>query len=82
VTGIDRSDGDCFNTLFEVQCKVRKGVPSYLRAWLDGIVATAVPRGRIGLVVWKEAGRGHPDDDALVVLRLKDWVELHGTVHE
>lgn len=78
MTGIDRGDGDVFNALFEAQCKVRRGQPSYLREWLSGIVATATAKGRIGIVIWKEAGRGHPDDDALVVLRLKDWIDLHG----
>lgn len=78
VTGIDRGDGDVFNAMFEAQCKVRGGQPSYLREWLSGIVATAKARGRIGIVIWKESGPGHPDGEALVVLRLSDWVELHG----
>jgi len=79
VTGMDRADGDCFNALFEAQCKVRRGQPSYLREWLKGIVETARAKNRIGIVIWKEAGRGHSDDDALVVLRLKDWIDLHGS---
>lgn len=81
VTGIDRDDGDAFNDMFEAQCKVRKGQPAYLRDWLAGIVATAQPRNRIGIVIWKEAGRGkgREDDEALVILRLKDWQDLHGT---
>lgn len=78
VTGIDRGDGDVFNELFEVQCKVRKGQPSYLREWLSGIVATAKARGRVGIVIWKESGTGRPDSEALVVLRLADWIDLHG----
>jgi hypothetical protein len=78
VTGIDRGDGDAFTELFEVQCKLRRGQPSYLRDWLSGIVSSATPRGRIGVVVWKEPGRGREDDDALVVLRLRDWIDLHG----
>lgn len=78
VTGIDRGDGDAYNAMFEAQCKLRKGVPSYLREWLDGIVASAAARDRVGVVVWKEPGTGRPDDDALVVMRWKDFVELHG----
>lgn len=78
VTGLDRGDGDVFTPMFEIQCKVRKGQPSYLREWLAGIVQTATDRNRIGVVVWKESGRGRPDGEALVVLRLKDWVALHG----
>ncbi len=76
VTGIDRGDGDAFNTMFEAQCKLRQGQPGYLREWLRGIVATATERGRIGIVIWKEPGK--KDDDALVVLRLRDWADLHG----
>ena len=79
VTGIERGDGDCFNALFEVQCKKRQGQPTYLRDWLDGIVATASTRDRIGIVVWKESGKGRPDDEALVILRLADWEALHGS---
>jgi hypothetical protein len=78
VTGLDRGDGDAFTERFEVQCKLRRGQPSYLRAWLDGIVRSATTRGRIGIVVWKEPGRGREDADALVVLRLCDWLAVHG----
>lgn len=80
VTGLDRGDGDAFTDMFEIQCKVRNGQPSYLREWLHGIVTTAAARGRIGVVVWKEPGRGHDDDDALVVMRWRDFVDLHGDV--
>jgi hypothetical protein len=82
VTGIDRNDGDCFNALFEVQCKKRAGQPAYLREWLAGIVETAKAKGRIGFVIWKEPGKGRPDDDALVVLTLRDWEQLHGSLNE
>jgi hypothetical protein len=78
VTGMDRGDGDAFTEMFEYQCKLRQGQPSYLREWLSGIVGTATARNRIGVVIWKEPGAGRPDDDALVVLRLKDWTDLHG----
>lgn len=78
VTGIDRGDGDSFNAMFELQCKLRDGIPDYLKAWLRDIVATATKRNRIGLVVWKERGRGRDDDDALVIMRWKDFVDLHG----
>jgi hypothetical protein len=80
VTGIDRHDGDVFTDMFEIQCKVRQGQPSYLKAWLAGIVKTATERQKIGIVIWKESGTGFPDSEALVVLRLSDWVDLHGAV--
>ena len=66
--------------MFEVQCKLRNGQPSYLKDWLAGIVATAKTRGKVGIVVWKEPGRGKDDGDALVVMRLRDFVDLHGNV--
>lgn len=78
VTGIDRGDGDAFTEMFEIQCKLRAGQPSYLKDWLSGIVATASSRSRIGVIVWKEPGKGKPDDEALVILRLRDWLDLHG----
>jgi len=81
VTGIDRSDGDAYTNMFEVQCKIRNGQPSYLREWLRGIVATASARGKVGVVVWKQPGRGRNDDDALVIMRWKDFVDLHGSDH-
>jgi hypothetical protein len=76
VTGIDRHGADVEHPLFNYQCKLRRGQPSYLREWLSGIVGTATEAGRIGIVIWKEPGR--KDDEALVVLRLKDWQDLHG----
>ena len=78
VTGIDRHGADVECEMFSIQVKLRKGQPAYLREWLDGICASAETRERIGVVVWKQPGRGRNDDDALVVLRLKDWVALHG----
>lgn len=60
---------------FDIQCKRRKGQPSYLREWLDGITGTAARRGKIGIVVWKHTGSQFTDDEALVVLRFKDWVD-------
>ena len=39
---------------FVYQAKLRRGLPSYLRTWVDGIVETAKRKGAIGLVVWKQ----------------------------
>jgi hypothetical protein len=78
VTGCDRNDGDVFSQRFELQCKCRGGQPTYLLEWLKGICATATARGRLGVVVWKQAGRGYDDADALVVLRWQDFVTLVG----
>ena len=61
---------------FVYQAKLRKGVPSYLRDWLRGIVAAGERSGTTGIVVWKAPGAR--DDDAVVVLRLADWQAWHG----
>ena len=61
---------------FVYQAKLRRGLPSCLRDWLRGIVAAGERSGTTGVVVWK-APRAL-DDDAVVVLRLKDWQALHG----
>ncbi len=62
--------------MFSYQIKSRNGQPGYLRDWLDGIKATAARVGKTGVVIWQEPRR--PDRDALVVLRLADWIDLHG----
>ena len=71
--------------MFEVQAKLRAGQPAYLKRWLREICASANKRERIGIVVWKEpgtaGGRGSSDDNALVVMRFKDFVDLHGEVY-
>ena len=55
-------------------------MPSYLRDWLRGIVGRPSERhswiSAQGVVVWKAPNAR--DDDAVVVLRLKDWEALHG----
>ena len=61
---------------FVYQAKLRRGVPSYMRSWLRGIVEAGERHGSIGVVVWKPPRAR--DDDALVVLRLRDWQDLHG----
>lgn len=76
VTG-ERAGADCQTEMFAYQIKSRGRQPEYLRDWLDGIKCAARD-GRIGVVIWQ--GPRRPDDDALVVLRFKDWVDLHGLV--
>lgn len=75
VTG-ERDGADFANAMFCAQVKLRRGQPDYLRDWLDGIVQAAQASNRVGFVIWKQPGKR--DDDALVVLRLKDWCDLHG----
>ena len=62
---------------FVYQCKLRRGMPSYLRDWLKGIVAAGERSdGATGVVIWKAPNAR--DDDAVVVLRLRDWADWHG----
>ena len=62
---------------FVYQAKLRRGMPSYLRSWLSGIVAAGKRHGgSTGVVIWKAPGAR--DDDAVVVLRLRDWQDWHG----
>ena len=52
-------------------------MPSYLKDWLRGIVAAGERKGgSTGVVVWKAPNAR--DDDAVVVLRLRDWQDWHG----
>jgi hypothetical protein len=77
VTGV-RAGADCETAMFAYQVKSRHGQPRYLREWLAGIKLTGSRAGQIGVVVWQEPRR--PDRDALVVLTLADWVDLHGAL--
>ena len=73
VTG-ERDGADVVAGPFCYQAKLRRGMPSYLREWLRGIVAAGGRSGTIGILVWKAPNAR--DDDAVVVLRLKDWASL------
>ncbi len=75
VTG-ERDGADIVAGPFVYQAKLRRGMPSYLRDWLQGIVGAAERQAGLctGVVVWKAPHAR--DDDAVVVLRLKDWQAL------
>lgn len=62
--------------MFCFQFKLRRVIPAFLFEWLGGIVATAARSNRIGVLVMKRPGM--EDGDALVMLRYRDWVDLHG----
>ena len=78
VTGIDRHGADVVNPMFHVQAKRRKGMPGYVREWLDGICAEAKPHDKVGVVIWTEPGMR--DAEAVVMLKYRDWVSLHGVL--
>jgi hypothetical protein len=75
VTG-ERHGADCVSGPFCYQFKLRKIIPRFLFEWLDGICLSALKTERIGVMVLKTPRLR--DADALVVLRWKDWVDLHG----
>ena len=75
VTG-ERDGADVVADSFVYQAKLRRGLPSYLRDWLRGIVSAGERKNSIGVVIWKAPHK--PDDDAVVILRLADWQALHG----
>jgi hypothetical protein len=78
VTGIDRDGADVETPLLCVQAKHGRRRPGYLKGWLDGIRATASARGKVGVVVWSlKHERG---DEAVVLLALRDFEALHGSI--
>jgi len=75
VTG-ERDGADCATSMFCFQFKLRRVFPSWLWIWLDGIATKATLDGKIGALVLKRPRQ--LDDDAVVILRWRDWVDLHG----
>jgi len=69
-----------------VQCKNGYRMPGYLQDWLKGIQKQAKresdakewSRSTTGIVVWRSGGQAMDDDDAIVMMSLKDFVDLHG----
>lgn len=74
VTG-ERHGADARTSRFAYQFKLRRTLPVWLWDWLSGIVSTAGD-GQVGVLVLKRPRER--DGEALVVLRWRDWVELHG----
>lgn len=76
VTG-ERDGADLSNALFAYQVKSRATIPGWLTTWLAGITGTAARDARIGALILHRPGQDV--DDAVVVVRLKDWRDLHGS---
>lgn len=77
VTG-ERDAGDSTpHPVFSFQMKLRKAIPKCIRQWSDGICATAQREGKVGVLIVKEPGLH--DVNALVILRYRDWLDLHGS---
>lgn len=79
VTGIDRADRDVEAGMFWYQLKLRKSLPGWIFDWLHGICA-ACPDDRTGVLILRTPRMKNAD--ALVVLKYKDWVHLHGAVKD
>lgn len=62
--------------LFCFQFKLRKMLPKWCWKWLAGIVQVAQRDNKIGVLVVKVPRMR--DEEALVILRWADWVDLHG----
>ena len=81
VTG-ERAGADVKAGHFRIQAKLGYHEPGYLRKWLQGIVGSAdleeksTGTALLGMVVWKP--KGVADDEALVVLRLRDFTDWFG----
>jgi hypothetical protein len=76
VTGIDRHGADVEAGIFNYQLKLRKSLPAWIFDWLGGICGTS-PAGKVGVLVLRTPRMR--DEDALVIVRFKDWVSLHGS---
>ena len=78
VTGERDGADNAPHPLFCFQFKLRRVIPVWLFAWLGGIAETATRAGKVGVLVLK---RPHVEDaDAVVIVRWRDWVDLHGPV--
>src|SRR5260221_2144964 len=76
VTGERDGADNAPHPMFCFQFKLRRMIPSWLFAWLGGIVATAARHNKIGVLVLKAPRM--EDGDAVVLVRWRDWVDLHG----
>jgi hypothetical protein len=73
----DAGAPDWESPLFVAQVKLGRRQPSYLRDWLAGIARQGERLGKVPLVIWKPLYAR--DEEALVLVRYRDWVALHGT---
>ena len=53
-------------------------MPGYFRGWLGGNLNAAERKTKIGADVWKPFRER--DDSAIVMIRLRDFEELHGRI--
>lgn len=72
-----RAGVDVETAMFGYQIKSRADLPAWLGQWLDGIVGSSAQAGKVGALVLHRPGQDLRRT-AVVVVRLADWVELHG----
>jgi len=75
VTG-ERAGADFEDGVAVYQLKVRKTIPSWLWDWLTGIQGAGLRKRKAGVLVLKRPRER--DEDAVVILSWRDWVDLHG----
>ncbi len=75
VTG-ERAGADFEDGVAVYQLKVRKTIPSWLWEWLTGIQGAGLSKRKAGVLVLKRPRER--DEDAVVILSWRDWVDLHG----
>ena len=70
-----RDDSDCYHEWLAVEVKAMEFVPRYIHKWMEQSEANA-EEGKLPLVVWHKKGARY--DDALVFVRLSDFIEWFG----
>jgi len=73
VTG-ERAGADGLTAELAIQSKHGRNRPSYLTEWLAGIREAGRVRGKVGVVIWSTMHE--PLDDAVVVMRFRDFEDL------
>lgn len=74
VTG-EREGADFQTEMFHVSVKKRKSVPKTVLNWLGSVCAKAEERKRVGVLIMKQPGM--QDLDSVVVMRLRDFLDLN-----
>lgn len=79
VTG-ERCGSDATSSLFCFQFKCRRMLPTWLWDWLTGIVLTAQSQQKVGVLVLKVPRMR--DTESIVIMKWKDFIDLHGAPTE
>lgn len=77
VTGKGRGDRDVETPLLCIQTKYRNAIWATLLRWMDEICLTSLTHRKTGVLVLAKPGMD--TGDALVVMRLRDFQDFHGS---